>query len=332
MNKTCRYPQIRREFLDNLLRLKDIAAKMNMPVSSVHYALRAMNLLPDRTTTDFEAVVEAWGNGEDGVKIAEKFGITLAGVRFILNSATRSERYTPKVKRAIVALFDAGSDLATISREMGVPYAVVTDTIRQAGRIAKRLITLSEADIAAYAAGESMLSLQRRLHLDISTIRRALKDSGITLRKKRNDMYDQAVRLYESDPKWTIKTLAEAFGVKPGSMYDGLTARGCKMRPPSQGGGRSKPRGEKSRFWNGGGIYGRPHYLAHSKVGRAIKRGEIAPQPCEVCGYNDAMKNGKRNTVAHHDDYNKPLEIRWLCTKCHRAWHRKNKPVVKVTK
>ena len=35
---------------------------------------------------------------------------------------------------------------------------------------------------------------------------------------------------------------------------------------------------------------------------------------CRVC------ENPK--TEAHHDDYNKPLEIRWLCFDCHRKWHK----------
>lgn len=46
---------------------------------------------------------------------------------------------------------------------------------------------------------------------------------------------------------------------------------------------------------------------AHSLVYKAIKSGKIVKSHCEVCG--------EHNTEAHHDDYNKPLDVRWLCKK-----------------
>ena len=48
-------------------------------------------------------------------------------------------------------------------------------------------------------------------------------------------------------------------------------------------------------------------------VAQAIKKGILNIAPCEKCGKTDAE--------AHHDDYNKPLEVRWLCRKHHREWH-----------
>lgn len=57
---------------------------------------------------------------------------------------------------------------------------------------------------------------------------------------------------------------------------------------------------------------------ANSLVNRAVSRGDIKRKPCEVCG--------EQKAEAHHDDYNKPLEVRWLCRECHGKWHRYNKP------
>lgn len=53
---------------------------------------------------------------------------------------------------------------------------------------------------------------------------------------------------------------------------------------------------------------------AHSQVASAIANGEIVQQPCEVCA--------DPNTVAHHKDYSKPLEVNWLCRVHHMQAHR----------
>ena len=53
--------------------------------------------------------------------------------------------------------------------------------------------------------------------------------------------------------------------------------------------------------------------------GIAIARGKVHKQPCEICGMEPAE--------AHHDDYNNPLKVRWLCKKHHVEWHRNNEPI-----
>ncbi len=50
------------------------------------------------------------------------------------------------------------------------------------------------------------------------------------------------------------------------------------------------------------------------KVAYAIKTGKLKKQNCEVCG---------NNAESHHEDYSKPLEVRWLCHKHHMERHRK---------
>lgn len=58
---------------------------------------------------------------------------------------------------------------------------------------------------------------------------------------------------------------------------------------------------------------------ARERVKYAVLTGAIEKKPCEMCGAKKAE--------AHHDDYNRPLDVRWLCRNCHMEWHRKNKPV-----
>lgn len=52
---------------------------------------------------------------------------------------------------------------------------------------------------------------------------------------------------------------------------------------------------------------------ARTAVNQAVKAGLLQQQPCEVC---DAKK-----VEGHHDDYTKPLDVRWLCLKHHCEVH-----------
>jgi hypothetical protein len=56
---------------------------------------------------------------------------------------------------------------------------------------------------------------------------------------------------------------------------------------------------------------------AHVIVGNAIRDKRLFKEPCEVCGTEEKIN-------AHHDDYLKPLNVRWLCASHHRQWHIKN--------
>lgn len=60
---------------------------------------------------------------------------------------------------------------------------------------------------------------------------------------------------------------------------------------------------------------------AHVIVGNAVRdRKLVKPHAYESCGLTEALE-------AHHDDYTKPLDVRWLCDPCHKEWHRNNEPI-----
>lgn len=57
---------------------------------------------------------------------------------------------------------------------------------------------------------------------------------------------------------------------------------------------------------------------AHKAVAYALKMGKlIRPEQCEMCHSKDRIE-------AHHDDYLKKTDVRWLCRACHFLWHKEN--------
>lgn len=58
-------------------------------------------------------------------------------------------------------------------------------------------------------------------------------------------------------------------------------------------------------------------YHAHNMVNNAIRDGKLFKEPCEVCGCTERIHG-------HHDDYLKPLNVRWLCAVHHSQWHKEN--------
>lgn len=53
---------------------------------------------------------------------------------------------------------------------------------------------------------------------------------------------------------------------------------------------------------------------AHDEVWKAYKEGRLKKMACEICNTSSSIH-------AHHDDYSKPLEVRWLCSSHHRLHH-----------
>jgi len=54
---------------------------------------------------------------------------------------------------------------------------------------------------------------------------------------------------------------------------------------------------------------------AASKLYRAVKNSKITrPEVCSTC-------SRKTKLQGHHEDYDKPLDVVWLCASCHKKLH-----------
>lgn len=131
---------------------------------------------------------------------------------------------------------------------------------------------------------------------------------------KRKD-YDQAVKMYEQG--MSIGDVAAFYGISRQAMWAILKRRGCEFRDQQK-------HGEENHFHRGA----KADQRAHDVVEKAIKKGVLVPRStCEMCGGTQTFKDGRNGIQAHHCDYNKPLEVLWLCQKCHHKWHKENQAI-----
>src|SRR5438477_447258 len=116
--------------------------------------------------------------------------------------------------------------------------------------------------------------------------------------------------MYESG--LSLQDIGRIIGVTRQSVWDVLKRRGIQLRP-------QKRFGQDNTFHRGGKTNGKreARQAMQTATDRGIiKRGTV----CEQCGTGGIIEG-------HHDDYNKPLTVRWLCKSCHFEWHRHNKAV-----
>ena len=81
---------------------------------------------------------------------------------------------------------------------------------------------------------------------------------------------------------------------------------------------RQKARVEINRAWRN---EDKRRAQCHSAVAKAIKSGELVRSPCSKCG--------DVNSLAHHEDYDKPLEVIWFCQPCHKQRHKEINKLLK---
>ena len=131
----------------------------------------------------------------------------------------------------------------------------------------------------------------------------------------KSNKYKQAVWMY--DQGFSIQNLADYYGITRQAMWDILKRRGCEFRP-------QKRSGKANHFYRGT----KASDKAQNLLEEAMERGMVTRKThCEKCGDTGTFKDGRTKIQAHHSDYNRPLEVVFLCQKCHHEWHKKHRAV-----
>jgi transposase-like protein len=141
------------------------------------------------------------------------------------------------------------------------------------------------------------------------------EDMAGRLKKLTQEQVAQAVDGYAFG--MSLADLAHIYGVSRQSLWD-LLRRRIELRSNLRF-------GSQNHFYRGGN---RADERAHNIVEKAVLAGRLVnPGLCSACGVSGMFADGRTAIQAHHDDYNKALNVRWLCQKCHHEWHRHNQPV-----
>ncbi len=172
-----------------------------------------------------------------------------------------------------------------------------------------------------YKSGMSANQIGAALGIDGECVRKALHRRGVKFRPVKQDVshWEEMFR-----KGYTIALISQKFGKRYQSVWSALEVRGHKIIR----GDRVHLRGSGCHFWTGADY---KECLEEKRcvrmVNKHIAAGKLIPQPCEQCGESPKAKDGRRLVQAHHDDYNFPLSVRWLCAICHRYWHNANVPI-----
>lgn len=145
------------------------------------------------------------------------------------------------------------------------------------------------------------------------------QNGDVNMGQKKSTKYDNAVSLYDSG--LSIQDCAEYFNISRQAMHKILLRRGCNMRD-------NLKHGDKNHFYRG--CYGdntKKKRVQHI-LDKAVRKGIVIPQSnCQICGKSKEFNDGRRGIQAHHSDYDKPLDVIWMCQECHHEWHKNNKPL-----
>jgi transposase-like protein len=114
-----------------------------------------------------------------------------------------------------------------------------------------------------------------------------------------------------------IRPIASHFNVSRNAVWE-LLSRRITLRANN-----TTRSGSNSSLYRGGS---RSNHNVYNLLNSAIAKGIlIKKNVCETCGDKPRLS---RRLLSHHDDYNKPLKVRWLCPSCHYTWHATNNAII----
>jgi site-specific DNA-cytosine methylase len=115
----------------------------------------------------------------------------------------------------------------------------------------------------------------------------------------------------------SLAQVAARYYVSRQAMWDVIRRR-TELRP-------QRRTGDANHFYRGGSL---ADDHAQNVLEAATQRGTVRRAPCcEQCGASGRLRDGRDVVHAHHPDYNRPLDVMWLCQTCHFRWHKESRAV-----
>ena len=127
----------------------------------------------------------------------------------------------------------------------------------------------------------------------------------------RTEAEKQSRRKYLATPKGKATAAKHWAKYRASEKWRQANKRGCKKYSQTLNGKRNAVKAVQRN--------NRLHpdrYRARYTVSNALKSGQLTRQPCEICG---------EPAQAHHEDYSRPLDVRWRCFEHHLNEQNKRK-------
>ena len=148
-----------------------------------------------------------------------------------------------------------------------------------------------------------------------------MREAAWTVKYFNKNYIDRICVLCSSEFKSKPSDVVRGYG-----KYCSAKCRSTVSNPKGNINGLKNGKGENNSNWKGGLTKNRYRYKLIDKerypekvrareiVAKAKKKGKLIPMPCFICG--------NEKVHAHHEDYSKPLDVKWMCIKCHHKAHR----------